>query len=492
MATFTLTPEQTDIVEFVQKCPNNLGVVARAGAGKTSTIIEMAEALYGTRALCLAFNRGIADTMRERLPRNCTSTTLHSFGFKTWGKSIRARLEVDKYKNSRLMEQYINAVDPEERWDWDSEVTQEMPKIMAQGKMLGFVPDDVDDVDAIYDEEEFFRSIEFKLMPKQRRAIVDASKESWQEALDGKVDFDDMILCATVYRDAAFGVNPVTFVDEAQDLSALNHRMIEKIVGANRLIIVGDPFQAIYAFRGAEERSMGVLMKQFSMEERRLTVSFRCDSAIVENAQWRAPDMKWRADAGIGSVDELDAWTERDIPDDSAIICRNNAPLVDVYMNLLRAGRKPVLGNKDTLYQVLKILQSLSSDHTTTLETMFELINQWEKDAIEKRVAEDAKASMADLASTMRVICRRHATLGAAVQYMQAVVNQPGNILLSTIHKAKGLEFDHVYILDKELLAKDGQDLNLRYVAETRAKHHLRYITSEGFVALQSRDIGAL
>ena len=36
-------------------------------------------------------------------------------------------------------------------------------------------------------------------------------------------------------------------------MSLLNHRMIEKIVKTNRLVIVGDPFQAIYAFRGANE-----------------------------------------------------------------------------------------------------------------------------------------------------------------------------------------------------------------------------------------------
>ena len=65
-----------------------------------------------------------------------------------------------------------------------------------------------------------------------------------------------------------------------------------------------------------------------------------------------------------------------------------------------------------------------------------------------------------------------------------------GKVVLSTIHKAKGLEADTVFILDEHLLYKmsgdEGswthtQEKNLEYVAITRAKNRLVYISSEGF-----------
>ena len=72
-------------------------------------------------------------------------------------------------------------------------------------------------------------------------------------------------------------------------------------------------------------------------------------------------------------------------------------------------------------------------------------------------------------------------TLGEAIDFLKESVDRKGNIMLSTIHKAKGLEFDTVAILDVDLIKSNGQDPNVKYVAETRARHTLNYITSEGF-----------
>ncbi|MCL5460465.1 ATP-binding domain-containing protein, partial [Loigolactobacillus coryniformis] len=57
-----------------------------------------------------------------------------------------------------------------------------------------------------------------------------------------------------------------------------------------------------------------------------------------------------------------------------------------------------------------------------------------------------------------------------------------GPIQLMTGHKSKGLEFDNVFILDKQLLREEGQDKNLLYVMQTRAKETLTYIYLNDFV----------
>ena len=78
----------------------------------------------------------------------------------------------------------------------------------------------------------------------------------------------------------AFPSAPVLFIDEAQDLSSINRRMIRQIVGfGTRLIAVGDEAQAIYGFRGADHDSMEQLSEQFKMARHKLTITFRCSQS---------------------------------------------------------------------------------------------------------------------------------------------------------------------------------------------------------------------
>jgi hypothetical protein len=73
--------------------------------------------------------------------------------------------------------------------------------------------------------------------------------DSIRLAYEGQIDFDDQIYMPTLFG-GTFPRFPLVMVDEAQDLSPLNHAMLEKLV-TSRLIAVGDPFQSIYGFRGA-------------------------------------------------------------------------------------------------------------------------------------------------------------------------------------------------------------------------------------------------
>ena len=483
---FKLTPEQEEIIRFIRDGSGNLGVIARAGAGKTSTLVEMAKAMHEDSALCLAFNKAIATEMQERLPETCTALTLNALGHRAWGFALRTRLQLDTNKVRQLMQEELKRVPNSERVGWTSETVQDIEKAIHTGKAHGFLPSDIPGVDPIYTEDTFFETIDVILPPRAQEVVIDVSRASWNEALQGKIDFNDQILCPTLYRDAGFKSYSITFVDEAQDLSLLNHRMIEQVVKSNRLVIVGDPFQAIYAFRGANEDSMYILMEKFQMAERKLTVSFRCDEAIIENVHWRAPDMQWRTGADEGVVKTLKSWSSQDVPDGSAIICRNNGPLFTAFVSLLQAGRMPALGNKDAVYRFIKILQSLGGMGTSQ-EVVFGLIDRWEKKARRTNRDDD---TISDTAISLQTISGMFDTLGEAIDFLQEAASRKGNIMLSTIHKSKGLEFDTVFILDVELIKhtnQTSQDPNVKYVAETRAKHTLNYISSGGFTTALER-----
>lgn len=87
-----------------------------------------------------------------------------------------------------------------------------------------------------------------------------------------------------------------------------------------------------------------------------------------------------------------------------------------------------------------------------------------------------------DRAECMRVFARQGKTLGDAIAYAEAIFAAHSPVKLMTGHKSKGLEFDHVFILEKELLRDEGQDRNLKYVMQTRAKSSLTYIDFAGLV----------
>ena len=226
---------------------------------------------------------------------------------------------------------------------------------------------------------------------------------------------------------------------------------------------------------------MYLLMQEFGMQERKLTTSFRCDSSIIKNVRWRAPDMKWRDDAAEGKVQVLRSWGETDVPEHSAVVCRNNAPLFATFVNLLQAGRRPVLSNKDVVHQIAKVLRSLGDESTPAEMVVDRLIPEWEKKARRTRKDDDG---IYDRVMSMVAICGMFPTLGEAIDFLQDAASRRGDITLSTIHRAKGLEFDSVFILDAGLIREEGQDPNLKYVAETRAKHCLTYIESAGFVVV--------
>ncbi len=102
----------------------------------------------------------------------------------------------------------------------------------------------------------------------------------------------------------------------------------------------------------------------------------------------------------------------------------------------------------------------------------------------EKLAKTRSPAKVHDQATCLRIFAKQGDTLGDALVYAEHLFNSQGPIQLMTCHKSKGLEFDNVFILDRDLIRIDeeGQEKNILYVAQTRAKQTLTYVTSDGFI----------
>lgn len=478
---FTPTPEQSAIVAAARDTEDNLLVSALAGAAKTSTLVLIAEALPDTQILCLAFNKKIADEMQSRLPDNCKAMTLNSLGHRVWGDAIGRRLRINPSKTYDIMSSIVEKMEAFEKRECYENLADLM-RAVDFGKACGYIPDDfkhpVYTPRPLMRDDEFFAHMDEEWPDFMQALIIEVTLESLKQAIAGDCDYGDQILMPTVFS-GAFPRYPLVLIDEAQDLSALNHAMLRKIA-KKRLIAVGDPCQAIYGFRGAHEESMALLREEFDMTELMLSVSFRCPINVVKHAQWRAPHMRWAEWATEGTVRTLSEWSTDDLEDSSAVICRNNAPLFALAIKLLKNGRYAELMGNDIGKGLIKIMKKFGPT-SLSQDNVLAAIAGWEEEKIAKS-KKRAEGGIRDRGECMRVFARNGENLGDAIAFAEHVFAARGPIKLMTGHKSKGLEFKDVWFMDEHLVGDEGQERNLRYVIITRSKERLTYVKLADFV----------
>ena len=237
-----------------------------------------------------------------------------------------------------------------------------------------------------------------------------------------------------------------------------------------RLICVGDPNQAIYAWRGASIDAMELLIDEWDAVTLPLSVCYRCPRAVVALAQRTVPAIEVAPGAPEGEVvrrappESVDALHDEDV-----VLCRNNAPLVALAYRLIAGGRGVrVLGREigTGLQKLVKRLQP------TSLEDLLVQLNEHVAREIERREkTERSTQSIQDRAECLRTFIRNSDSLDdLCTQIDRRFGGAEGRLTLSTVHKAKGAEWPQVAILAPSLL---NAEPNLRYVAYTRAQKRL-------------------
>jgi len=456
--TFTPTPEQRHILDLLHSCKDNLLINAFAGTGKTSTL-ELIQNAATPPVLCLAFNRRIADEMSKRFRSTTTVRTLNGLGHRIWASACSGRLTLDTKKTPDLLREEIKTLTKSEK-DEAYDSFWEILSAVALAKALGYIPEGkFPNAKRLIEAESFFGHLEEAPSPLSIYLINAVLLSSIRAAYAGSIDFNDQ-----VYMPALFGGTypkfPLVLVDEAQDLSPVNHEILNHL-SRSRIIAVGDPFQSIYGFRGAVQSGMSKLKAHFSMTEADLSVSFRCPEAVVRNAQWRVPKMSWHKPGGL--VGHLRNPTSSSFPDGAAIICRNNAPLFALALRLLSSGRSVSVSGSDIGPKIISILSKLGPDNLPK-ESVYAAIETWRQEKLAKQ-----SQTASDIAECMRVFAGYGDNLLQAVTYAQHLFKQSGSLQLLTGHKSKGLEWEYVYHLDPWLIGESEQEHNLRYVIQTRA-----------------------
>lgn len=286
------SPEQASFFTFLVNDDRSAVLSAVAGSGKTTTIVEGCRLLpKGVSARFLAFNKSIADTLATRLPATVPASTFHSAWFSSLQRHLPSRPKVDKDKVREIFKQSVNRHDFELYFKF-------VCRLVGYAKSVGLGTLLVEDRPT-----EWQRLIShFNLFLDSDDADEAVAIRYAQETLASSnsalksIDFDDMLYLPLLKNITCDKTNFV-FVDEAQDLNGVQRELLKRMLPkplytVSRLIAVGDPHQAIYGFRGADNDSLDILQNDFNAVRLPLSVSYRCSKAVVGEAQ-RVLDGTW-------------------------------------------------------------------------------------------------------------------------------------------------------------------------------------------------------
>lgn len=457
-------------------------LAARAGTGKSTTCREGAWSLGDRTSIYCCFNKHIAREFQPGLPRSCNAATLHSLGYKLIRESVRTA-EIDADKVDRLAEGYL----PGDHRRPQRRAVARLVSLCKSNLLDGADPGRLEELAAVHD---------VRVSPHYASDVFEAVAGVVAESAGdlATIDFDDMVWLPVVLGIRPSSSPDVLFVDEAQDLNPVQHALVDLLCPAGRMVVVGDEFQSIYAFRGADSRSMPKLHDRLAGSPRGvvampLNVTRRCPASVVDLAKKLVPDIRAMDDAPAGEVATVDPedWASAvDVGD--MVLCRTNAPLVSACYRLLKAGVRARVVGRDVGEGLASLIRMLKPSDVGDLVRRAGDHRARELRKLDRlRNPATAVQVLNDRCDCLVAMCEDASTvdevLGRIARMFSDDVSDDRTVTLSSVHRSKGLERGNVTILRPDLLpgpwAKDEealqQERNLLYVAITRAKSRLTF-----------------
>jgi F-box protein, helicase, 18 len=482
--TTELTDEQRAIVQTPLIPGRTLLVLARAGAGKTTTLEALCRANPDKRFLYLAFNKATAVEATQRFPSNCDAKTTHAFSYRYEGYKFRGK---GGFYDLNL------------------------------GDICSATEDSYSFKEAYWLRESlkaFHRSGEQQVEAKHLRGLpmgaehIYAIQTLWDMTCDPastlkqshagylKLFIDN--ICRNAYRKNPFAPYAAILLDEAHDTDPAVERLFRYLAsqGRHSLILVGDPHQAIYAWRGATN-AMENFKGLHGVHTFTLSGSFRFGNEIAVTAN-EVLDLSTKLDrgpdvAGLGGTKSKG---------DHAILSRTNRALLQEALSLVERGMRLHMAattsekgwSPEELYNfnLFRSVDQLSRGirekgmhpRVCQFEDFAELVDYLAE------ARDDAGDSLdAELSGAVAFVSEHGCEVPKVLAQISAACTSPqgASITVSTAHRAKGLEWDTVRLLDDFEILKDTttdcdsddvpddepfdqEEVNLLYVAVTRGR----------------------
>lgn len=520
MSKFVPSEYQKKIFKFILKGKGNAVVSAVAGSGKTTTLLKALEIIPKDKnVLFLAFNKSIADELKTRVPQtnNITVKTVHGFGYGMLARYYGSEIDNGKYR--KLFYDFVDyfrnkKISAIEKYKFTKEQLSEAKKMLeliqvAELKLKPFVTDVISLVNLgrlhLIDMAVMFNGVNDLKNVADKHTIDYRDNQcevAWYLISLGitytdMIDYTDMIYIP-IWNELKSETYDMVFVDECQDLSSCQRLLMKKAMDPEngRFIAVGDPGQAIYAFAGADDLSYKKLCEIENTIELPLSITYRCATQIVDLVHPLNPYIKALPKNNKGVIDRDASYLH--VKDGDMVVCRQMFPVVSLCIKFLKQNKKSYIIGSDIGMSLISMINNADNKIEFTMSKVLSKLFD-DKEKLIVKLMETEKYSRIDATECNSVVILTEkidviVALAEGIEDPNIVIDkikkifsnqQKSGICLSTIHKAKGLEADRVFVLHPELMPSRyaklewelKQEDNLKYVAYTRAKTHLGFIT---------------
>ena len=486
---FSASQRQQDIFDTWKNTDENILINAGAGSGKTTTLLQLLE-LCEYKTLFLAFNKSIQEEIQAKIDskelKQGKAMTLHSLGLLAVRQSYK-RWKINNGKNFDLIKKLQdNERTIFKKMSWEDKLKLSYNLMDMNDVSRLFLTDDINEIEIHFESMDKVMTINNQLIYLWKE-LVKLRNKSYEEPIV-EIDFNDM-LYLPVIKNLYIPIDPTyLFVDEAQDLSLTQHKLVENLINQGHIkkwVSVGDRNQAIYGFSGSVSSSFDMFLKYDNVIELPLDICYRCPVKVIDKANEVYDVLKgYKTNKGV--VATINNTIE--IKDNSMVICRNSKPLIDLYFELLGSGKTAYIKGEDILTGIIRFLKPYSNHTTGSAKT--EMIYKLEDLKNDKSDAGKIKLYYFEedyekFKKLVQHLSTEYETVDSLLNKIKSLfIDKKNAIMLCTIHKSKGLEADVVYILDEKLIpskfAKSKEQLiqenNLKYVARTRAKNELYFL----------------
>ncbi len=469
---------------------------ARAGSGKTFTIRLACKVIKdqtpnASVAICV-FARRNADEMRGTFPEGHRTGTQHGFSFGAYRRR-HPKVQVDDKKVWGVIDEVVagiakgdEAKAEEIRRAYGSFVKRLVG--FAKGDGIGYlVPDEPASWEALVDRNDLWLESEGATVEAAIR-IAQAVLRRNNERTD-VIDYDDM-LYLTLIQNIRLWQNDWVFVDEAQDTNPVQRALLKRMVRpGGRLVAVGDDRQGVFLFRGATADALDQIQAEWNAKILPLTTSYRSCRAVEPLVRGFVEDFRVHETNAEGVVHQVMPMDLGALRGGDAVLCRNTAPLVETAYKLIKAGVGAKIVGREIGEGLVSIVNRMKA---RGIDRLLVKLAEWRDREYAKAVAkgQEGKAeTVVDkhdaIVAVIESLQETSRTVPALVTRIRSLFEDDANggkiVRLSTVHRAKGLEWDRVFIMQAGLIPSVyarredqlQQERNLAYVAMTRARKEL-------------------
>jgi hypothetical protein len=352
-------------------------------------------------------------------------------------------------------------------------------------------------LEAVAKSSDLAKGIHYFFAKKNRFPCIDFTDQLWIPFHSGWIvpEFD-IILC-----------------DELQDLNNLQFEAIRKAMKSDgRFVGVGDQMQALYLFAGSASDGMTAIADKLDAKILPLSVVYRCPTKHLEVARKINPDLEspeW-AQEGIleshkyeGIVPKIGDIGSR-YNGSTLVVCRRNAPLLALAYSMLAYRIPFVLKGRDFGRSIQRVIEQIALDKSKKkVREDFEWASfpnhlfAWKMRQMKmleaKGADESLYISLGDKCDSIEILYQNSMSNDPFefIDEIKAMFPEEKDsndtITLCSIHKAKGLERESVFVLEYDRLPfswkgmseqQSIQETNMKLVAVTRSKHYMAFISS--------------